>query len=442
MPAPDPPVERRDGRLLNVLFWTGVGLAPLAALLLLIGQEGGPLRVALVLALLAVILIGLSITLRRGSKAARLDFEDQLFDEIEALRRDVREDIATAARATHRAFGEKLQVLYQSVEALRGQLDAVRAEAGRTGYDRPSPGAGAGSAAGTSSTGSYQQMPRSAMPPPASAPGQSSGGRVRHTETVQVTTRQTIVDPLSGDPGRGTVYGAGQQGYGQASYGTGSYPTRAAETPSAEWSIPSQRGRRSAEPDESSWRDPRAYEPQTGTNYGGREEATGDGRYSELRMGERRAAMRSDDTGTEMRIEDRWAAVRREEARREEAQRAGDRWGEQRSAWEEQRSAWDERQRWNDGGDGRGGGEPWRGDDRTGAGRWQPDDTGSWRTGEVTSWGGGEATPWNEARWDRALPPGGIEVTGPWTQDWIESEREPVRERRDRRRDEGYGGRR
>ncbi len=41
-----------------------------------------------------------------------------------------------------------------------------------------------------------------------------------------------------------------------------------------------------------------------------------DDRGRELRMGERRAEVRADGSGTELRIEDRWAAVRREDARR------------------------------------------------------------------------------------------------------------------------------
>ncbi len=40
--------------------------------------------------------------------------------------------------------------------------------------------------------------------------------------------------------------------------------------------------------------------------------ARGEGRAEELRMGERRAAVRADAGGTELHVEDRWAAVRRE----------------------------------------------------------------------------------------------------------------------------------
>ena len=102
MPAADSNEGRRGGRLLKVLFWTGVGLAPVAALLLLFAQGAGLLKVAAVLAVLAVVLIGLSITLRVGGGAVSADVEDLVFDEIDALRDDIREDISNAARQTCR----------------------------------------------------------------------------------------------------------------------------------------------------------------------------------------------------------------------------------------------------------------------------------------------------------------------------------------------------
>ncbi len=158
MSAPESDDERPNGRLLTGLFWAGVGLAPVAALVLLLGDGNGSLRFAVVLAVLAVVLIGLSIALRPNAESVRLDLEDMVLDEVDGLREDIRKDIATAAHATHKAFGEKLQVLQDNVEALRAQLDALRVEAPRAAperapYDRAEPtgrdreAAGAGYAA-------------------------------------------------------------------------------------------------------------------------------------------------------------------------------------------------------------------------------------------------------------------------------------------------------
>ena len=123
--------DKRRGRpLATLLFWGGVGLAPLAALLLLVARGNGTLRVAAVLAVAAVVLIGLSITLRGDADTARLEMEEVLLEEIDQLRADLRNDIAGAARATHESFGEKLQILQNNVESLRGQLDVARTATG------------------------------------------------------------------------------------------------------------------------------------------------------------------------------------------------------------------------------------------------------------------------------------------------------------------------
>ena len=126
------------------------------------------------LAILTVVLVGLSIMLRPDARTVRIELEDQLFEEIDALREDIRRDIATAARATHRAYSEKLQSLYETVETLRGQVEELRAT-----------------------------PPEPAQPPVGSS--MVSGGVLRHTETVQVTTHKMFVDP---DRSNGTVYGA------------------------------------------------------------------------------------------------------------------------------------------------------------------------------------------------------------------------------------------
>ena len=67
MPASVAPADKSTPTLLTVLFWVGVGLAPLAALILLIADGNGSLRFGAVLAILAVVLIGLSIALRPAS---------------------------------------------------------------------------------------------------------------------------------------------------------------------------------------------------------------------------------------------------------------------------------------------------------------------------------------------------------------------------------------
>lgn len=78
------------------LLWFGVALAPVAALLLAFGQGTSPLRIAAVLALVAVVLIGLSVVLRPEPAEIRdeitddMQFEvDQVRDEVIVLKRDM-----------------------------------------------------------------------------------------------------------------------------------------------------------------------------------------------------------------------------------------------------------------------------------------------------------------------------------------------------------------
>ncbi|MEV4411603.1 hypothetical protein [Catellatospora sp. NPDC049609] len=370
MPNSDTRDEQRHARLLPVLFWGGVGLAPLAALFLFIADGGFALRAAIGVVILSVILIGLSITLRRDTETVRLELEDMILDEIDTVRADVRDDISTAAHATHRAFGEKFQYLADQLEATRheleatrAQLEAVRAEAARGGHAAV-PAAGRG----TPSPAPHQPAPhggRVGVPP----------GVVRHTETVQVTTRHTIVDPHGEDSPRGAgLYGspvsAAAAGFDRgrdADYG------QRAEAPRGEGRRSrSERRERDAHEErrerdvhEESWTEQRlreqlerrrdANEPVSGgDSWGSRHDRDRDderrprraadaieGRWSErddddrpgvragdrwatvrsddrgreVRMGERRAALHSDSSGTELRIEDRWAAVRREDNR-------------------------------------------------------------------------------------------------------------------------------
>ncbi|GAA5196936.1 hypothetical protein GCM10023322_67000 [Rugosimonospora acidiphila] len=453
MPAPETQQEegRRGGRLLTVVFWIGVGLAPLAALLLLIGGASG-LKVAAVLAILAVVLVGLSVMLRPDATSVKVELEQTMLDEIDMLREDVRQDITTAARATHKSFSEKLQRLHEDVEALRGQLGSIRA-AGQ----EPAPAGPPPAAARTASVPAPEPPPQQQPVSPLVA-----GGVVRHTETVRETTRQTIVDQ-HGDAERGTVYGGGgtygrpaepeappvgrrgsggersggersggersggersggersggerserESGRGRSDRGgwaperddsgdswtdqrqrereaEGRGGARAADPRygSGEYRGASQRGgdyrgggsrgggHYRDEPDEYPSGDVRGDEYPSGDVRGGdvrggdvrggdvrgadvrggdvrggeearrprrhdRDDPADDARWSdvragdrwaavrsdehgrEVRMGERRAELRSDESGTELRIEDRWASVRREEGRREDGRRA------------------------------------------------------------------------------------------------------------------------
>jgi hypothetical protein len=265
MPTADSYRSKRGGPL-TVVFWIGVALAPLAALLILVSQGAGALRVAAILAVVAVVCIGLSLVLRKDAETMRVELEEVMLDEIDSLRDDVRADIATATRSSHRQLAERLQALQQSLENLRGQLDAMRGVIPAVPHPQ-----------GRSGQGGQR--------------GSGNPGVVRHTETVQVTTRQTIVDPR--DDQSGTVYGApSRRGAGDRHFGREGQPEPRRPTPAG-------------------------YTADDGYARSGDRWASvrADDRGRELVMGERRRAVRRDGSGTEMHIEDRWAAVRRDDPR-------------------------------------------------------------------------------------------------------------------------------
>ncbi len=116
MPASyEPEGERTGRRRLTWLFWAGVGVAPLAALLLLLGQGVGALRAAAVLAVLSVVMIGLSVTLREDVTTVRDDFSETLRREVDL----VRADVDTLRR------GVEL-TMHRELERVRGELEAAR----------------------------------------------------------------------------------------------------------------------------------------------------------------------------------------------------------------------------------------------------------------------------------------------------------------------------
>ncbi|MFU8874950.1 hypothetical protein [Micromonospora sp. SL4-19] len=250
MPAPVAPAAKRTSLLLTLLFWAGVALAPLAALILLVADGGGTLRIGAVLAILAVVLIGLSIALRADGSDGAAGAEE-LRDEIEQLRRELRSEVVAAAQRGNQALDQAHRT-QETVTALHRRLDAAAAEmaaaatspapareepagararmASAEAYDdrrsrhsapAAQPPAGGGQPSGREEEpvrrpqpgtryGSERPQPgvygASRAAEPDARPEPRSVGVVHHTETVHVTTRHTIVDGPA-DPATGARYG-------------------------------------------------------------------------------------------------------------------------------------------------------------------------------------------------------------------------------------------
>ncbi|TDC82339.1 hypothetical protein E1193_12220, partial [Micromonospora sp. KC606] len=303
MPAPAL-INQRHPQLLNVLFWIGVAIAPVAALILLVADGNGPLRFAAVLAIMAVVLIGLSIALRGDSGGQAHGAE--LLDELEQLRRELRSEIVAAAQRGNQALDQAQRVENQ-VNAMRRRLDAaaagIAAAAGLTGLEEPAgtgrarvpapephddPQGGRRRAVEEPATWNRSAVDRDDEPTgsrygaerPATGqaggygvvPGQDSGGPdygpdygadraaagasvgvygaarpvpepqgrpvLRHTETVHVTTRHTVVD--GADPGVAGGYGGYSGGWSSG-----------AEEPS--WNVGQPEGSRADQRDDRGW---------------------------------------------------------------------------------------------------------------------------------------------------------------------------------------------
>jgi hypothetical protein len=304
MPAPHGDEVRR-GRLLHGMFWSGVGLAPLAILILLFGQGMGALRIAVVVAALAIVMLAVSIAMRPSVELLRADIEERVLNEVDHVRLRAREEISTAARNTHRVLTEKIQQLTQTVEMLRSEVEELRESA-------------------ATSDGPQVQV---------AAPASAGPGVVRRTETVHVTRRTTTVD-AGDDEGRGTVYGSRAAIDGQFR----ERPDRPERSERRDGRddrddrYDEPRSRRDDRHDD----DPRPARRDRPESWDAAWESAGDRWASvrsddqgrELRVGERRSSVRRGDGGTEFRVEDRWAALRRDDPDDRD-----DRYGE--SDWEE-----------------------------------------------------------------------------------------------------------
>jgi hypothetical protein len=125
------PQAAQSARLLRALIWAGVGLAPVAAVVVLLGATGNAARIAVVLIAVCVVLIGASMLVRSDPVMLAMDVEDRVAEEADALREELRAEFA----ATH----QRVQSLQEEIARLRGGAGAAP--------DRSGPGS-AGRAAG------------------------------------------------------------------------------------------------------------------------------------------------------------------------------------------------------------------------------------------------------------------------------------------------------
>ncbi|GAB7049605.1 hypothetical protein JCM9534A_47310 [Catenuloplanes indicus JCM 9534] len=301
MPAPDPVEERANPRLAQGLLWAGVGLAPLAALLLLLGGSTGLLRFAVFVVLVSIALIGTSVALRGGSGASRVDLEEVMVEEMVRLRAEVRSEIANATRVGQAASNQRLQALGAALDNLQAQLAAVQsaaepaqpaiaAPAGRAAIGAsaavPAPPAAepsTGRATASVSVSASAGYARAAVTP--TPPAEQDDYRGRDYDRDAGYERDSGYDQDGGD-GRDAGYGQAG-GYAAAEEGTyggdqGGYTPRRAQPEDGGYA-----GRRSApvEPDEIYGRD--SYR----TSYGDDRASHGDDRAS---RGDDRAS-RGDD---------------------------------------------------------------------------------------------------------------------------------------------------
>lgn len=127
-------------------------------------------------------------------------------------------------------------------------------------------------------------------------------GVVRHTETVKVTTRQTIVGGMPDDGRRAAGYDTGAAPVVSAGpYRSGPSDAEAYDLGGAE------AGRYGTQPaDYGRHRDGGADQGWPGGRWASaRRDAWG----SQVRMGERHAALRADESGSELHVADRWSSV-------------------------------------------------------------------------------------------------------------------------------------
>ncbi|HEX3732529.1 MAG TPA: hypothetical protein VHU91_06395 [Mycobacteriales bacterium] len=111
----DEPRPDRRQVWIRRLFWVGTALAPIAAVLLVMGQGVNPLRAAAALAIIGVVCIGLSVTLRDNSSTAHAELAEDLQREVD----EVRAELETLRRGVQLTVNRELG-------RVRGELEAAQ----------------------------------------------------------------------------------------------------------------------------------------------------------------------------------------------------------------------------------------------------------------------------------------------------------------------------
>ncbi|MFG1605810.1 hypothetical protein [Actinoplanes sp. NPDC049265] len=267
----------QNARLLRALVWGGVSLAPVAALVVMLGSSQGPIRFAVLLIAVCVVLVGASLLVRNDPVLLRMQVEDRVAEEVGALREEMRAEIATvSARVRAMPPAPPAPAAAPVAPVPNGPVAAVPPQRSGVGpRSRP----GAPPRPGGAPPGGVGAGPSTPVSP-SREPGQRTGGRpIPNTGTV-------VGGPAVGGAavGGAAVGGAavGGAAVGGAAVGGGAGVARAARVASAPgwpadppgWSEPNQSGW--SDGDESGWSD----EDQSG--WSGADEAGG---WSEPRGG-------------------------------------------------------------------------------------------------------------------------------------------------------------
>jgi hypothetical protein len=185
------PEAPQHARLLTALIWAGVGLAPVAALVVLLGGSTGSIRFAVLLIAVCVVLIG-AVLLIRDPLLLKTDLEER----VEALREELREEMTASAHAT----SHRVKALQDEMTRMRGAGSPVtklppagpRPAGGPPGAGFPGPGQTTGG--------------RPGMPPGRAEPGHTTGGRgPAPVARPAVATASVAPAPVAGTASLGAV---------------------------------------------------------------------------------------------------------------------------------------------------------------------------------------------------------------------------------------------